>query len=89
MVVFILIIILAIVATSIGEAVRKSIDRKGWIRGDEFERDVYGDISITARLIADSEKREFTVRYDVYDGHFYDTDNTGYHATEIYLKKQE
>lgn len=89
MAVFLIIAILGVVLITISEAVQKYQDRKGWISGVEYDREVYGLAWITARVITDDEKEEFDVKYNPHDGHFYDRDNFGYHATEILLKRHE
>ena len=92
MAVFMLIVILAVVVATAVEAIQKSLDRKKWIKGVEFIRDTDKDPWLhymTARVVSDPEKNEFEVKFNPDDGHFYDRDNFGYHATEIYLKRNE
>lgn len=90
MAVFVLLVFLGVVVMTISEAIRKVQDRKGWRNGVEYDRHEYAGVyEITARVIADPEKKEFKVRMNHKDGHFYDSDNTGYHATELYIKNPE
>jgi hypothetical protein len=89
MAIFVLIVVIIVIIHTVIEGIQKRKLRKGWVSGVEYSRDMHADIWIVARITSDPERKEFKVRYDPYDGHFYDMDNTGYHATEIYIKKAE
>lgn len=41
----------------------------------------------TAIAWADQDRVEFKVRFNKYDGHFYDEDDTGYYDYELMIKK--
>lgn len=87
--IFFIIILLVVFAATIVEMVHKHQNRKGWINGVEYDRSVYGLRWMTARATSDPTNFEFDVEFNPHDGHFYDRDGTGYHATEIYIKKIE
>jgi hypothetical protein len=92
MAVLLCIVILAAVLVITAEAVQKYQDRKGWISGVDFVREVGKDPwahYMTARMMGDPNREEFEVRFNPTDGHFYDRDNFGYHETEILLKRHE
>ena len=89
MIVFVLIVIIIIALSTFVEAIAKAQDRRGWVRGTDFNPELCGDIWIVARMIADPEKNEFQVKYNPKDNHFYDKENTGYHITEIYIKVED
>lgn len=60
-----------------------------WIRGIDYNYRLYGSVWVTARVIADEDKTEITVKYNPKDNHFYDKEGTGYHIAEIYIKKEK
>lgn len=88
MAVLLILVILGVVTMAASEAYRKTQDRKGWIRGVEFDYDNgYGWYVV--RLTADPDKKEFIVQYSPSDRHFYDIHGYGYYAAELYVKINE
>jgi hypothetical protein len=83
-----IVVVTIVLAGTILEMAMKHHERKGWINGVDYDVEEFGTLWITARMVADDEKKEFEVAYNPEDGHFYDKSGTGYHATEIYIKKE-
>lgn len=84
MIVFVLILVIIIAASLVWGVAQ---DKRAWIRGVDYDNELYGNAWVIARMIADTNRTEFTVKYNPEDNHFYDKEGTGFHISEIYIKR--